>query len=317
MNRLIVSEPSIIFKKKLNEYINENIDEKNEFNFCTFDFEENSLEEILDCLQTPAFGSEKKVVVCKNPYFFKDSKIKLPFTNDFTQLEEYLKNPNPDSELIIICTTKYYTNKSKYINMFTKYGEIINLLFENEEDLYNYMEQLISSAQLKITPKAKQMLFQRCIDDVCKLEKEITKLVLYHDQIDEQIVDKIVSKPIEDDVFELSNALLEKNHQKIMKIYDDLKTLKIEPIYLISLLANQYRLILQTAILKKKQFNEQQIATKLGIHPYRIKLAFKYLNNYSIEDIKKILIDLAELDAKIKIGEFDRYINFELFLATK
>jgi DNA polymerase III delta subunit len=55
----------------------------------------------------------------------------------------------------------------------------------------------------------------------------------------------------------------------------------------------------------------------LDINAYRVKYAIKYSQNYSINDIKNILVELSTLDAKIKKGEADRYIDFELFLATK
>ena len=71
MVRLLISEPSLILKGKLNTYTYEVIEEKDEFNYIVFDFEENSFEEIIDALQTPSFSSVKKVVICKNPYFIK------------------------------------------------------------------------------------------------------------------------------------------------------------------------------------------------------------------------------------------------------
>ena len=55
----------------------------------------------------------------------------------------------------------------------------------------------------------------------------------------------------------------------------------------------------------------------MQVHPYRVKLAKDYSNNYNLNDVKKIMVDLATLDAKIKTGENDRYVDFELFLATK
>lgn len=317
MERLIISEPSLLLKAKLNEYTYAVIEEKDDFNYCVFDFEENPLDEIIDALQTPSFGSDKKIVICKNPYFIKDEKVKLPFVNDMKLLDEYLKNPNPDSELIIVCPKKYFSSKSKFINNFKKNGEIENLLFEDENDFKNYGNLLIKKANINIDSAAINILYERCSTDVCKLEREIAKLALYNDAIDSEVIKKMVSRPLEDDVFELSNALLAKNQKEVMKIYNDLKLLKMEPIYLISLLANQFRLILQVAILKKEGKREEEIATILDVHPYRVKLAGKHLVNYNLNNVKKILVELATLDAKIKTGESDRYVDFELFLSTK
>lgn len=317
MIRLIISEPSLILKTRLNQYINEVIEEKNDFNYCVFDFEETPLDEIIDALQMPSFGSDKKVVVCKNPYFIKDEKIKLPFTNNLKLLDEYIKDPNEDSDLIIICPKKYNSKKSKFINQIAKVGEVINLLLEEVEEFEEYGRNLIEKTNINIDKKAMQILFERCSEDVCKLEREIAKLALYKDKVDVELINKMVARPLEDDVFELTNALLNKDHKKTMQIYTDLKLLKMEPIALIAMLANQFRLILQVAILKKENKSEAEIAEILQVHPYRVKLANKYSYNYNLNDVKKIMVDLATLDAKIKTGEKDRYVDFELFLATK
>ena len=102
-----------------------------------------------------------------------------------------------------------------------------------------------------------------------------------------------------------------------MKLYSDLKLLKMEPINLIALLANQFRLIMQVLILKRENKKESEIASMLDVHPYRVRMAIKHGYNYSLTDVKNILVELANLDAKIKTGEADRYVDFELFLATK
>lgn len=317
MIRLIISEPSLLLKAKLNQYIDEVIEDRNDFNYCVFDFEETPLDEIIDALQMPSFGSDKKVVVCKNPYFIKDEKIKLPFKNDMSLLDEYIKNPNEDSDLIIVCPKKYNTKKSKFINAIAKNGEVENLLFDDVNEFENYGRHLIKQTKINIDPKAEVILFERCANDICKLEREIAKLAIYSEKIDVELIKKMVSRPLEDDVFELTNALMNKDHKKIMQIYTDLKLLKMEPIALIAMLANQFRLILQVAILRKENKREDEIAEILQVHPYRVKLANKYTYNYNLNEVKKIMVDLATLDAKIKSGENDRYVDFELFLATK
>ena len=74
--------------------------------------------------------------------------------------------------------------------------------------------------------------------------------------------------------------------------------------------------MLQVGILKKTMRNDDEIAKELNAHPYRIKIARENLRKHSINDIKSYLVTLANLDIDIKKGVKDRYIDFELFLAT-
>ena len=148
MIKILVSEPSLLLNSKLNEYTSQIIEEKDEFNYCVFDFEETPFEEIILSLQSPSFTSQKKVVIAKNPYFIKNDKVKLPFTNDIEQLIEYFKSPNPDCELIIICSKSYFTSKSKFLSSVNKYCVIENLLLDDENEFKNYGEALINKIKL-------------------------------------------------------------------------------------------------------------------------------------------------------------------------
>ncbi len=312
---LLIGEQSLLLKSTLNQIVNNAIDYKDEFNYINLDFENNSLESILDCLQTPAFGSDKKVVIVKNPYFFNDAKKKLPFTNDLTELEQYLYNPNDYCEFIIICQKEYYNPKHKIATILQKIGTVKNLIIESYEDIKDYAQTIMKKLNIDIEPSAFSLLLSRC-KDIVTLEKELGKLSLYSNYIDYEAVIHLVPRPLEENVFDLSNAILKKDTKKAMQIYTDLKTIKTEPIALISMLSNQFRFMLQVGILKKTMRSDDEIAKELNAHPYRIKIARENLRKHSINDIKSYLVTLANLDIDIKKGVKDRYIDFELFLAT-
>ena len=315
MIHLLISEPSLLLNATINKIVQETLKEKNEFNFVSLDFLSSSLEDILENLQSSSLFDGKKMIVVKNPYFFVDTKIKLPFNNDLSLFENYLYNPNENCEFIIICPKKYYNPKNKYFTIIQSIGEVNNLLIENLEDRKAYALELLKQANLEIENKALDLLVSRCLE-ITQLEKEIAKLILYNQKIDENVIETMVSEPLEDNVFELSNALLKKDSKKVMKVYTDLKKQKVEPIQLISMLSNQLRLLIEVSILKDKYRYDEDLAKILKVHPYRIKLARENTRKFTLTQIKKMLIDLAQLDIDIKKGSKDRYIDFEIFLAS-
>lgn len=315
MIHLLISEPSLLLNATINKIVQETLKEKNEFNFVSLDFLSSSLEDILENLQSSSLFDGKKIIVVKNPYFFVDAKTKLPFNNDLSLFENYLYNPNENCEFIIICPKKYYNPKNKYFTIIQSIGEVNNLLIENLEDRKAYALELLKQANLEIENKALDLLVSRCLE-ITQLEKEIAKLILYNQKIDENVIETMVSEPLEDNVFELSNALLKKDSKKVMKVYTDLKKQKVEPIQLISMLSNQLRLLIEVSILKDKYRYDEDLAKILNVHPYRIKLARENTRKFTLTQIKKMLIDLAQLDIDIKKGSKDRYIDFEIFLAS-
>ena len=315
---LLVGDKSLLLTKKLNEYTSQVIDEKDEFNYQVFDMEETPIDEIIDNFNMPSFTSLKKVVVLKNPYFIDNEKQKLPFNNDLELFKDYLNNQNPDCEVIILCSKARYNPKSKYITLIKNAGgKVEELLLDDRNEFATYANALLKQLNVNIERKAFDILIDRCLGDVCKLEREIVKLSTYGDLITTDVAAAMVPVPLEDDVFELTNALLMKDRSKIMRIYNDLKLLKIEPINLIALLETQFRLIMEVYILKNKGLDDDTIASTLGVHPYRVKVTRKYQMHYSLNDVKDTLVSLSELDINIKNGVADRYVDFELFLATK
>jgi len=200
---LLISEPSLLLKSTINQIVDKSISFKDEFNYVSFDFETNSLETIIDSLQTPAFGSERKVVIAKNPFFLEEEKKKSPLANDIKLLEEYLYQPNETTDFIIVCPKKYYKPKHKIITIIQSIGEIQNLLIESYEDLQNYAQTLSKKLKIEFEPSAFMLFLSRC-KDVTTLEKEISKLSLYDSYLDYESVDALVPRPLEENVFDLS-----------------------------------------------------------------------------------------------------------------
>ena len=96
--------------------------------------------------------------------------------------------------------------------------------------------------------------------------------------------------------------------------YRDLLVLKEEPVKLINLLASQFTTFSQICYLYKIQkLSQEEIATKLTIHPYRVKLACRNFVRLSYDNLLNIISYLQKLDNDIKSMKTDPYIGLELF----
>ena len=80
--------------------------------------------------------------------------------------------------------------------------------------------------------------------------------------------------------------------------------------------ADQFRLMYQVKTLLKEGYNQESIATKLKIHPYRVKLAIEKGYNYSSKTLLTNLEYFFNLDYMIKSGNNNPKLVFELFLAN-
>ena len=165
-----------------------------------------------------------------------------------------------------------------------------------------------------ITQDALDELVVRCGDDVSKFTSEATKLSLYKNEINIDDVRLMVSARLEDNAFNMCEALIQGKISKALKIYYDLRINKEEPVRLISLLASQFRFLTQVSYLLSKNMTFDAIASELKCHPFRVKKSSQSLVMISQKALRNILDELYKEDIAIKSGEKDPYLTFELFL---
>ena len=149
------------------------------------------------------------------------------------------------------------------------------------------------------------------------LSQEIEKIKIYKDNdktITNDDITKLTSKNIDVDIFTLIDSIVTKDKDKAMTIYNEMIKLNEEPIKIIVMLANQFRIMYQATRLYKKGYSGNDIAELLGIHPYRIKLALEKSRSYTEKQLINNLYNLAVLDEEIKTGKKDKYLALELFL---
>lgn len=151
-------------------------------------------------------------------------------------------------------------------------------------------------------------------NDLLEISQEVNKLCLYSQHITRETIDIMVAKQVEENVFELTKAILNKETGKSIQIYKDLMMNNEEPIKLIVLIANSLRLLYQVKLLDRKGYNDQEIAKMLSLNPYRLKYVRQDGKDYDIQELLQKLDELSQLDVNIKTGKIDRFRGLELFL---
>ncbi|WKB36893.1 hypothetical protein QS257_08610 [Terrilactibacillus sp. S3-3] len=99
-----------------------------------------------------------------------------------------------------------------------------------------------------------------------------------------------------------------------LKLLHDLVKQKEEPIKLLALIARQLRIVYQVGHYRKAGYTQQNIAGKIGVHPYAVKLAAEQTKFYSQEVLKAALSKCAETDFQMKIGAIDKTLALELLI---
>ena len=302
------SEKFLIDKEIKNIIEQNNIDT---ININSYDLNFHTLNTVIDDCQTISLFSEKKAIIVYNSYIFTAKKNSIE--QDQTIFEYYLNNINPDTILILVLYEDKLDERKKILKNLRKIGVVKN--FDSNTNINILVKDMFSDYQ--ISNNSINLLIDRIGKNLAILEQEVSKIKTYKDNdlnITDSDIIMLTHKSFDIDIFALIEAIVSKNKKTALNIYNEMLKYNEEPIKIIVMLANQFRIIYQAKEMYKKGYTESDIASTLGIHPYRIKLALNKAREYSSENLLSYLKKLSDLDIGIKTGNINKEIGLELFI---
>lgn len=293
----------------ITDYINKIITKHkiNDLNISKYNINDN-LTDIIEDANTLSLFDDKKLIVINNNALFVGKK-----SIDTTNLEKYIINSNPNTILIFIVNEEKLDTRRKLYKTIKERGGIFE--FNKLPNINTYVKDLFSG--YTITNDSINLLIKRVGNDLNRLKQEIEKIKIYkiNDKLitDSDIIDCTVEK-IDINIFNFIDNIIRKNKSETIKTYKELLKIGEEPIKIIVLLANQFRLMYQSKLLTSKGYSEDDIASLLHVKRYPVHLAIQKSYHYNKEVLIDNLEQLADLDIKIKSGEIDKNLALELFL---
>ncbi|WP_296880131.1 DNA polymerase III subunit delta [Thomasclavelia sp.] len=281
-------------------------------NLSQYRGDEDRIKDVFEDLITPPFFTENKMIVLKNPLFLTTRKIK----KDDEQLQYFEKclADNNEVRLVIYLDGDDLDKRKKIVKQLLSSAQVFKFDKVNHYRLSDSTRQAVKRRQATIDDDALELLLSRSDESLQKVANEVEKLCLYSKHITYDIVDQMVNKPLDENIFDLTSAILQKDRRKIFMIYHDLMILNEEPVKLIIMIANSMRLIYQVKLLDRKGYNDKEIAKMLGVNPYRLKYIRQEGQDYDLNELLQCIDQLSKLDVAIKTGKMDKKTGLELFL---
>lgn len=281
------------------------------FNILSYDLDELELQEFLQEITTVSLLSDRKVIKVKNPWFFYETR-----EDDLSQLIRYFQNPKSDTTLIFMLTKDVDSN-TLVSREAKKYIRFEHLEALDKKDFPNYIKSYLEQFKYHIEEKAIQELLERVNFEFHQLFNELEKLRLFaydSKKITLQDIKLLVPRNIEDNLFELTSAVIQKNKKKALEVYYDLIVKNIDPIIIISSLSTRIKDTITTKHLLQKGFSQQSIADYFNVSFGRAYYMVKNANDQNLVILERHYAALAELDYKIKSGQIEKKLGFELWL---
>lgn len=168
-----------------------------------------------------------------------------------------------------------------------------------------WLQQRARERQIPIQNRAVQMLADFVGTNLRQLDNELDKLAAYADghPISDQDVRLLVSDASEALIWDLTDALSQRNGQGAMQALTELRRGEANAFYLLTMIARQYRLILQVKEAMQSLGNDRTaIARQIKENPYPVGKAMGLSRQYAQPDLIAILERLLEVDFAMKTG---------------
>ena len=237
--------------------------------------------------------AERRLVILKEAQYFKAIE----------QLESYLENPANSTIFVICYKYKTFDARKKTLKNALKNGVVFKSEKVKEYQLAEWIQQYIKTTGYELTSKACMLLIESLGNDLGRIVKELEKLAVLIEKgtiINENHIEENIGISKDYNVFELTNAVANKDNLKALKIVDyfDHNPKAADLVFVISNLFKFFSQIMRIHFLPNK--SREAVARALGVHPF---VAGELTNAKNKYDPRKIATNIAlihEYDLKSK-----------------
>ncbi len=257
-----------------------------------------SVGDILNYARKFPMMAERQLVMVKEAHAVSD----LGQKDAQGLLESYARNP-PASTLLVLCFGKAQDERKAWVKAFGAKGEIHNFKKMYDSEVPDFISELCREENVKISPKAVQLLSEHLGNNPQAISNEIEKIKINlreGEGIDADIIERFVGVSKEFNVFELQKALTDKNATKAFRIAHYFgNNAKDHPITMnVISLYNFFSKVLLLHGLGNKP--DSELARILGVNPYFLKDYKRAAQSYSLPQLRRVIHALRLADARSK-----------------
>lgn len=273
---------------------------------CTlFSGKDIDCNEVMDLLSTMPFFAERRVVIVEDSGWFKQTNERL--------VEELKKIPDTTYLLFV---EEEVDKRNKLYKAVSSIGYAASFEEQTEDTLKKWIIGLFKKENKKITEDALNLLLDRTGTDMENIRREVEKLICYkydEEGILVEDVEVLCTVRMQNKIFDMIDAISDKNQKKALGYYYDLLALKEPAMRILALITRQFRSLLQVKEMKQKGYQDAEIAEKTGLNAYFLKK--KYIpqaSRFHLEQLRNIMALCVKADEDIKTGKVVDQLSVEL-----
>lgn len=275
--------------------------------------------------ETLPFFAARRLVIIKNPSFFKGAKRggeagegePKPSGRE-TPLLEYIKDPSP-STCLVFSTGEVVDKRKRLFQTIKKYGRAMEFTYLSPGDLTRWLAKRAGLAGRRFAPGAANALLDAAGPSLQALSLEIEKLINYtagREVITTEEIHLMCPPRLEENIFAVVDAVGSRHYREALTGIKDMLAAKEPAPKMLSMIARQFRILLMVCDLTERGCPARELPERLKIHPFVAQKATVQSRNFSKPLLTSALAALSDLDVGVKSGKMEFYPAMETFLLT-
>ena len=283
--------------------------------------DETNINGLIQDIETPAFGYEKKLIIAKNTGLFKKEgkKKNIEISKLKDNIESYIKeNINTiNKTIVLVFIEEEADSKQNLVATIEKLGVVCKFDFQKPIQIEKRIKAICNGYKIQIDDNTLRYFVENCGTNMQDLINEIRKLIEYvgeNGKIQKEDIDILSIKKLESVIFELTDNLGKRQIANALQVLTNLIYAK-EPLQ--KILITLYNHFKKLYLVKLALKNNKDIANSLNLKPNQIFLVNKYkaqASYFKEKELRDILQNLIDLDYNYKSGLIDLQVGLEAIL---
>ncbi len=273
------------------------------------------MQKLEDACETLPVFSERKLVLVRNSGMFKSGKDGAKQQSVKDNLLNYLKNV--PSYTVLVFYEEEIDKRLKTVDVVKKNGLIVEFSFQKPAELVKWVLKVFRSYKKEISIEVASYLIEICEQGMTEILNEVKKLVMFvgeRSNITLEDIDKVCTKSVKSRIFDLTDAVAEKNLDKALNLLNDMIIIR-EPLpKILFMITRQLRHVLEMKLLCKEGLSIKDASAKIGIAPFAGGKVANQAKCFSEEKLKEGIKEAFELDLAIKTGRINDRVAAELLI---
>ena len=303
---LLYGEEGYLKRQYRDRFIKAMLPEGDTMNYAHYEGKNINVREVIDLAETLPFFAQRRLIVFEDTGFFKSAGA---------ELADYIKDM-PETTYFIFVENEV-DKRSKLYKAVKAKGHIVELTTQDEGTLKRWIQGIVRREKKQISDSVILYFLNKVGTDMENIQRELEKVFCYaldRQEITREDIDAVCVTQITNHIFDMVNAVADKNQRRALDLYYDLLALKEPPMRILFLMIRQYRILFQVKGLSGQGNGKKEIASTAGLHPFAAGKYMDQAKKFRMSELRAVMEDGADIEQRVKTGLLTDNLAVELFI---